>query len=103
MPPKSGPTTSNPQPGSALARHRRRQRSRGWQRLEVQVRGDDASLVRAVAAALADPGRAEDTRALLRTRFAPPPARSLKELLASAPLDDIDLDRPRDLGRPIDV
>ena len=92
-----------PQPSSAVAEHRRRLRRRGLQRVEVQVRGEDAPLVRAVAAALADPGRAAEARALLRGRFTPAQARSLKDLLASAPLEDVDLDRPRDTGRAVEL
>ena len=88
---------------SALTAHRKRLRSRGLQRLEVQVRGDDAALVKAVAAALADPERAPEARALLRGRFSPAPARSLKDLLASAPLDGIELERARDTGRAVDL
>lgn len=84
-------------PGAHLAAHRRRQRSRGLQRLEVQVRVEDAALVRAIVAALADPAQAEAVRASLHDRFAPRP--SLKALLEAAPLDGIDLDRPRDMGR----
>lgn len=97
------PTKSKPRPRSAVAEHRRRLRSRGLQRVEVQVRGEDAPLVRAVAAALADPERAAEARALLRGRFAPAPARSLKELLVAAPLDGVELDRSRDLGRAVDL
>jgi hypothetical protein len=78
-------------------------RSRGLQRLEVQVRGEDASLVRGIAAALADPGQAAEARALLLRRFAPDPTRSLKDLIASAPLDGIDLDQPRDMGRAVEL
>lgn len=97
------PVKSEHQPRSAVAEHRRRLRNRGLQRVEVQVRGEDASLVRAVAAALADPERAAEARALLRGRFAPMPARSLKGLLASAPLDGVELERSRDTGRAIDL
>ncbi len=88
-----------PSPGSAtpLAAHRRRQRSRGLQRLEVQVRVEDAALIRAVVAALADPVQGEQARASLRDRFAPQPG--LKALLEAAPLDDIDLTRSPDMGR----
>ncbi len=96
-------TKPEPRPGSALAEHRRRLRGRGLQRVEVQVRGEDAPLVRAVAAALADPGRAEEARALLRGRFAPAPARSLKGLLAAAPLEGVELERPRDAGRAVEL
>ncbi len=97
------PAKSKPQPRSALAEHRRRLRSRGLQRVEVQVRGEDAPLLRAVAAALADPERAAEARALLRGRFVPAPTRSLKELLASAPLDGVELERSRDTGRAVDL
>ncbi|SDB48295.1 hypothetical protein [Belnapia rosea] len=67
------------------------------------MRGEDVPLVRAVVAALADPDQASEARALLRRRFGPEPTRSLKDLLASAPLDDIDLTRPPDAGRGIDL
>jgi len=97
------PAKSTPKPPSAVAEHRRRLRSRGLLRVEVQVRGEDAPLVRAVAAALADPDQAGEARALLRRRFGPEPTRSLKDLLAAAPLDDIDLTRFRDTGRAIDL
>jgi hypothetical protein len=95
------PTKSKPKPTSAVAEHRRRLRGRGLRRVEVQVRGEDAPLVRAVAAALADPARAAAARALLRGRFAPTPARSLKDLLVSAPLDGVGLERSRDTGRAV--
>lgn len=39
----------------------------------------------------------------MRGRFAPAPARSLKGLLASAPLDGVELDCPRDGGRAVDL
>ena len=97
------PTKPKPQPRSAVAEHRRRLRSRGLQRVEVQVRGEDAPLVRAVAAALADPERAAEVRALLRGRFAPAPTRSLKDLLAAAPLEGVVLERARDPGRAVEL
>lgn len=99
LPPSKPLSTSS----AALAEHRKRLRSRGLQRLEVQVRGEDAPLVRAVAAALADPGQAAEARALLLRQFAPAPIRSLKDLIASAPLDGIDLDRSRDMGRAVEL
>jgi hypothetical protein len=90
-----------PTPCTALAEHRRRQRARGMQRLEVQVRGEDAPLLRAAAAALADPARVAEARALLR-RLAPAPG--LKALIEAAPpLDDLDLERSRDTGRPVEL
>jgi hypothetical protein len=88
---------------SSIARHRARVARRGVVRVEVNVSMDDASLVRRVAAALADPARQAATRTLLRQRFAEPPKGSLKTLLASAPLDGIDLDRSLDLGRDVEL
>ncbi len=88
---------------SSLVSHRSRLARRGFVRVEVNVSKDDAILVRQVAAALSDPARQTAARALLRQRFVEPPKASLKELLASAPLDGIDLDRGPDLGREVDL
>jgi hypothetical protein len=98
----SSPTKSS-RAKELLANHRARMTRRGFMRVEVNVSKDDASLVRQVAAALADPARQDAARALLRQRFAEPPKVSLKALLASAPLDGIDLDRGRDVGRDVDL
>jgi hypothetical protein len=76
---------------------------RGVVRVEVNVSKEDAALVRHVAAALSDPARRAAARMLLRQRFVEPPEVSLKALLASAPLDGIDLDRRPDLGRDVDL
>ncbi len=88
---------------SSLARHRAQMERRGFVRVEVNVRKEDAGLVRQVAAALSDPAREAEARELLRRRFVQSPRVSLKALLASAPLDGIDLDRRRDLGRDVDL
>ena len=88
---------------SSLVSHRARMARRGFVRVEVNVSKDDATLVRHVAAALSDPARQAAARTLLRQRFAEPPKVSLKTLLASAPLDGIDLDRTPDLGRDVEL
>ncbi|MGH7124211.1 MAG: hypothetical protein ACREFI_07555 [Stellaceae bacterium] len=88
---------------SSVAKHRARKERQGFVRVEVNVRKEDANLVRRVASALSDPSRQAEARKLLRRGFADPPKVSLKALLASAPLDGIDLDRSRDLGRDVDV
>ncbi len=90
-------------PNTPLETFRRRMKRRGIVRVEVQVRKDDAALLRSVAQALGDPAREAEARSLLRTCFAAPSAVGLKALLASAPFDGIDLERPRDLGRPSDL
>ena len=75
----------------------------GFVRVEVNVRKEDAGLVRRVASALSDPSRRAEARRLLQQRFVEPPKVSLKALLASAPLDGIDLDRSPDRGREVDL
>jgi hypothetical protein len=90
-------------PKSSVAIHRARKEREGFVRVEVNVRKEDASLVRRIASALSDPSRQAEARKLLRQRFAEPSKVSLKQLLASAPLDGIDLDRSRDLRRDVDL
>ena len=89
---------SNPEP-SPVTRWRKRRQRQGFVRVEVQVRKDDAALVRNVAKALVDPQRESKTRAILHEKIVAPHSEELKALLASAPLEGINLDRPRDLGR----
>jgi hypothetical protein len=88
---------------SSLAGHRARMARRGFVRVEVNVRKEDASLVRHVAAALSDAKRQATTRTLLRQHLVAPPTVGLKALLAAAPLDGIDLVRSRDPGRDVDL
>ncbi len=84
---------------SPVTQWRKRRQRQGFVRVEVQVRKEDAALVRDLASALGDPERESETRAILRERIATPRTGGLKALLASAPLEGIDLDRPRDFGR----
>jgi hypothetical protein len=91
---------SNTDPSPVTQWRKRRQRQ-GFVRVEVQVRKDDATLVREVATALGDPKREVETRAILREKIAAPRAGGFKALLASAPLEGIDLERQRDFGRDV--
>ena len=68
------------------------------ERVEVQVRKEDADLVRELASALGDPEPDAETRVILREQIARRRG-GLEALLVSAPLEDIELDRPRDFGR----
>jgi hypothetical protein len=88
---------------SSLAAYRTLRERQGFVRVEVSVRKEDASLVRGVAAALSDPSRQAEARRLLQQRFIEPAKLDLKALLASAPLDGIDLDRNPDTGRDVDL
>lgn len=87
----------------AINSFRKRLKHRGMARLEVNIRKDDATLVRNVVRALSSPEREQTARALLREHFGGRPAEGLKALLAAAPLEGIDLTRERDLGRDVDL
>ncbi len=84
---------------NALTRYRRRAKRAGLARLEVQVRKEDAPLVRDLANALSDPKRGPKTRAVLRQQLGAGKPKGLKALLAEAPLEGIEFERPHDLGR----
>ena len=83
--------------------HRDKMRRKGIVRVEVQVNQEDAELLRAVARALLDPDHAEHTRAWLRKELSATAVADLKGLIESAPLEDTDLERPRDVGRRIEL
>jgi flagellar motor component MotA len=87
----------------SLTAYRRRLKQRGVVRLEVNVQRDDAPLVRKIVKALSDPQRETQVRALLHKQFDTNHARGLKELLAAAPLDGVDLSRSRSSGRDIEL
>jgi hypothetical protein len=87
----------------AVANYRKRLKRKGLTRLEVRVRKDDVPLLRDVVQALSDPERERETRALLRERLAATRPKGLKTLLASAPVEGIDLTREQDLGRDVNL
>jgi hypothetical protein len=87
----------------AVAEHRQRLKRRGLARIELRAPKEDAALLRDIAGALADPARAVQTRRLLREHFSPYAGMGLKELLAAAPLEGVDLERNRDTGREVDL
>jgi len=87
----------------AVTNFRRRLKQRGIARLEVNVRIADAALVRDVVRALSNPEQEQAVRKLLREYFGSKPTRGLKDLLAAAPLEGIELKRDRDFGRGVDL
>jgi hypothetical protein len=87
----------------AVTNYRKRLKRKGLTRMEVQVRKDDAALVRGVVRALSDPEREREARAFLRERFSGGLTKGLKALLAAAPLEGIDLIREQDWGRDVDL
>lgn len=88
---------------SAIANFRNRMKRQGVVRVEVYVRKDDASLVRNMAKALADPSRESDTRAMLREQFGETRGLGLKALLAAAPIEGMSHDRRWDKGRMVEL
>jgi len=78
---------------NALAAHRRRLKQKGIARVELRVPSGDALLLRGVAGALRDPARRDRAREILRSHFGAGARPGLKALLASAPLDGIELER----------
>jgi hypothetical protein len=89
-----------------VARYRRRARRQGLIRLEVQVPRQDAESIRSVAALLRDaaPEMAEQARQeLLALARAATGTGRLKDLLAAAPLEGIEIERSRDLGRTVEL
>ena len=87
----------------AVANYRRRLRRKGLARLEIQAPESDAQLLRKLALTLrGDPVRAAKVRQEIG-RLVDEARPGLKEILASAPLEGIDLSRPTDLGRDVDL
>ena len=60
-------------------------------------------LVRTVAAPLRDPECEVAARATLRERFGAASGRGFKALLAACPLEGVDLVRPRDVARDVEL
>lgn len=87
----------------ATTNFRKRLKQQGMARLEVNVRKDDAALVRSVVRALSSPEQEQTARALLREHFGSGRAEGLKALLAAAPFEGINLSRERDFGRGVDL
>jgi hypothetical protein len=81
--------------------HRRQVKRQGVVRVELRLREEDAALLRGVVHALTDPAREARTRAVLNECVAAPAQIGLKALLAAAPLEDVTLERPRDMGRAV--
>ena len=90
---------------NAVDSYRERQRRRGLRRLEVQAPEADVPLLRQLARRLReDSDETSELRRVLRRALAPEaPEGTLKQLLEAAPLEGIDLSRPRDFGREVEL
>lgn len=92
----------------ATQSYRARLTQRGFARFEVMARESDRDLIRTLARRLGEEGpEAEQIRAAVRTAIAgePPKRGGILAALRRSPLvgADLDLTRPRDEGRKIDL
>lgn len=88
----------------AVTAHRNRLANRGLTRLEVVAQEGDREIIREIAAILRGSSlKAGELRKELTRWVAPKSSLGRKELLASAPFEDIDLTRSDDRGRPVDL
>lgn len=88
---------------SPVTAWRKRRQRQGFVRVEVLVRKEDARLLREVASALGDPTREAEVRTILREKVVSGHKGGMKALLASAPLEGINLERQQDLGREVEL
>jgi len=87
----------------ALQRYRARQARRGHCRLEVTVPEEDRDAIREIAAVLRKGGaRADRLRFALECALQDRRPPSFEELLESAPLEGLDLERIRDYPRDVE-
>ena len=99
---------SNPSQKRAVRRYRDRLSRRGITRFEVLGLDADRDLIRALARRLAEDGsEAAEIRAVVRRRIAgePPKKGGILAALRRSPLvgADLDLSRPQESGRPVDL
>jgi hypothetical protein len=92
----------------AIEKYRARLRQRGFARFEVMALESDRDLIRTLARRLAEEGpEAEQVRAAVRTAVArePPKPGGILSALRRSPLvgADLDLSRPREEGRKVDL
>ncbi|MGV2981861.1 hypothetical protein ACERNI_16900 [Camelimonas sp. ID_303_24] len=92
----------------ALQNYRARLTQRGFTRFEVMALETDRELIRALARRLAEEGpEADEVRAVMKTAVAgePPKPGNILDALRRSPLvgADLDLARPREEGRKVDL
>lgn len=99
---------SNPAQKRAIENYRARLTQRGFKRFEVMALEADRELIRSLARQLAEEGpEAEQTRQTVKALVAgePPASGGILSALRRSPLvgADLDLSRPREEGRRVDL
>jgi hypothetical protein len=88
----------------AVTNYRKRQREKGFVRMELSVPDADCELIRQTAANLRAGGDlAEKTRMALLTVINPYEGMNFKELLEAAPIEGLELERSKETWRDIDL
>jgi hypothetical protein len=88
----------------AVQEHRKRQAIKGIVRMELSIPDDDRELIRQTATNLRAGGEiAERTRLALSAVLDPYEGMNLKELIESAPLGELELERSKETWRDIDL
>ena len=89
----------------AVDDYRKRQKDKGFVRVEINIPETDKPLIRDVAQGLRAGGEAaEKIRAAMKSALNPYRGMGLKEILENAPpLDELDLERSKETARDIDL
>ena len=89
----------------AIKDYRRRQKAKGIVRMEITVPEADKPMIRQLAKGLRSGGEtAEKIRRAMKSALNPYRDMGLKEILENAPpLDELDLERPRETARDIEL
>ena len=88
----------------AVSEYRNRQKKQGLVRMELNIPDADRELIRQTAANLRAGGEiAEKTRLALSAVLNPYEGMNLKELIESAPLGELELERSKETWRDIDL
>ena len=88
----------------AVSEYRNRQKKQGLVRMELNIPDADRELIRQTAANLRAGGEiAEKTRLALSAVLNPYDGMNLKELIESAPLGELELERSKETWRDIDL
>lgn len=88
----------------AVDEYRKRQKEKGFVRVEVNIPETDKPLIRDVAKGLRSGGETADKiRTAMKSALNPYSGMDLRELLENSPLDELDLERSKETWRDIEL
>jgi hypothetical protein len=96
--------TMTPVQKKAVDEYRKRQKEKGFVRVEVNIPETDKPLIRDVAKGLRSGGETADKiRTAMKSALNPYSGMDLRELLENSPLDELDLERSKETWRDIEL